>query len=369
MPLTLPALLILGAAGCRSCPPPDPDLFRPTPSVSRDWEAALRALEKNEFQVATPLLHTVTQGAPRFVKAHLLYQDAMIVLGNEKEVREEYRDRRSDSGLALALYARVAPEGRGIALLEQAVVREPENPWINYALGFERLSRSDRKGAHQHLERALCLDPDLPEARAAMARLCRIELDQDGEAAAYDAYLRISPLDALRWLKLAILRHGAGDANEAIEAYTKVLTINRDDFLKAIRRRDVILTEDQLRSFEGRCSVPYRARVNLSELYLEREGYPKVIAVLEEAVASDSRCPDAHFNLGIAYWKLSREVGKKRGSGAHQRRRADLIEKAVYHWTQYRELGGLQQERVRDWLNQVAIEDSDPFGGGKKEKK
>jgi len=333
------------------------------PSDALEWQYAVRALEKDDLPAALPHLRAVTQGSPRFVKAHLLYQDTMIVLGNEKEVRDEYRDRRGDSGLALALYARVAPEGTGVSLLEQAVAREPDNPWIQYALGFERLGRSDLRGARRHLERSLCLDPDLSDAHAAMARLYRSEIDQDSEAYALRRYLKLSPLDALRWLKLGILYHGAGDEDDAIEAYTKALSVERGEFVKAIRRRDVNLTRDQLRAFEARCSVAYVARVNLSELYMERHEYPKVIAVLEQAVAAEPRCPDAHFNLGIAYWKLSLEAGKKRGTGSNPRRRADLIEKAVHHWTQYRELGGLQQERVRDWLDKLAIEDPDPFGG------
>jgi len=348
IPAFLAALWVVGLWGCPLAPRRDPALFGPAAGTETDWDAALAALDRDDLPEAVRRLRAVRDASPRFVKVHLLYQDTMIALGNELEVREDYESKHERSALWLVLYARLAPDPERIPLLEQAVEREPDLAWAHYALGFERLYRADREPAGIHLRRAIELDPEMPEARVALARLHLQGGDPARAVEQYERYLELCPKDALRWLKLGI---AASDEEQAYRAFVTVLAITRDELERAIHRRDVILTPEQLKRYERRCSVRYAARISLSELLMARGNYPQAVGVLEEAVAENPECPDAHFNLGIAYEKLSRLTSGSEAAGPG--RASNFAEKADHHWTRYLALGGEQRERVRGWLEDL----------------
>jgi tetratricopeptide (TPR) repeat protein len=348
IPAFLAALWAIGLWGCPLAVRRDPEMYRPTAGAEAEWEDALAALDRGDLPEAVRRLRAVRDASPRFVKAHLLYQDTMIALGNEDEVRKDYESKRDRSALWLTLYARLAPDPDRIPLLEQAVEREPDLAWAHFALGFERFYREEREPARVHLRRAVELDPEMPEARVALARLHLKGGDRAGAVEQYRRYLELCPKDALRWLKLGI---AVDDQEQALGAFVAVLAVTREELERAIHRRDVSLTMEQLRWYEKRCSVRYAARVSLSEILIARGNYAQAVGVLEAAVAENPECPDAHFNLGIAYEKLSRLTTGSDPAGPG--RASNFAEKADYHWTRYLALGGEQRERVRAWLEDL----------------
>lgn len=359
-PLVL-ALLLVCAVGCRSRPDPEPALYAPDPAVGGPWAQAIGNLEQGERMLAIVPLRTVLECSPRFVKAHLLYQDAMIAIGKSTEVEAEYVRERERSGLALALYARVTTRGSRVALLEQAVAREPECAWTRYALGFERLRLLDLEPARVQLDHARELGPELAEAWEATARLRMRRFDPAGAAHALEQYLRLCPLDAVHWFKLGTYFHSIGDTEGAVRAYRRVTQISPDELTAAIRRRDVVLQEEQRRRFEPDCPVGYEAHLNLAEIRIRQGRIAVAIAQLVRAVALDETCPKAHYSLGIAYEQLGQaEAG--RDDPTSVARGANYLEQAGHHWNRYLELGGSQRERVRGWLNALRERDSDPFG-------
>ena len=353
--------LATGTFGCRACPERDPALGQPAASTSVAWQESRAALTSGDWKVAIELLGAVIEGSPRFVKGHLLYQDVMAAEGHQAELQSVYEKRASRSGLDRALWARIAPHGKRTEYLQLAETQEPDNPWIQYALGFERLNRSDMEPARRHLERATWLDPDLPESRLALAVLYEKLVKNESAAEQYEAYLDRCPLDGLRWLKLAMVRQTNKDEDGAIEAYRKVVGIDGRDIEAAIRRRDVILTGEQLRRYQERYPLRYTARVNLSEIFVNRKQYAQARSLLEAALSENPDLPDAHFNLGIVHERLSL------GSGTQNKKNNRSLpnshaEQADHHWSRYLELGGHQQERVRGWLEALRARNPDPFG-------
>lgn len=356
------AVIIAGVAGCESQPRRNPALYEPDPSVTSEWDTAVGLLEQGKRAEAVAPLRAVLGRSPRFVKAHLLYQDTMIGTGQRAEVESEYARNRERTGLALALFARVATRGSRVALLEDAVAREPDCPWTRFALGFERLRLLDLEPAEVQLRRARELDPKLAEAWMATAMLRMRRFDPAGAATATERYLAQCPLDAIHWFKLGCFHHSVGEVEEAVKAYRKAVRIRPETLTAAIRRRDVVVTEEQRRRFEASCSVGYAALLNVAEIRIEERRIPRAIALLERAVALDKDCPEAHYSLGIAYENLGL-AETRRKDPASAARAANYLEQAGRHWRLYLELGGGQQERVRGWLDNLRRRDSDPFGG------
>jgi tetratricopeptide (TPR) repeat protein len=267
---------------------------------------------------------------------------------------------RERSGLDLALYARVNTRASRVALLEDAVRREPDCAYTHFFLGWERLRLMELEPARDRLRRALELDPELAAAWIALARLRVRELDFTGAAEATRRYLEKCPLDAIHWFKLGHYLQSTGEEEQAVEAYREAIRIRPAAMRAAIRRRDVLITEEQRRRFERPWSIGYQARINLADLWIEDGQLPRAIALLKKAVALDPERPEAHYTLGVAHERLARADAGRRDP-ASRSRRAGHLEKAGRHWRRYLELGGARQERVRGWLEKLREEDPDPF--------
>lgn len=310
------------------------------------WRDARQALQAGDRPAAIDHLRHIRREAPRYVRAHLLYQDVMIDSGRADHVAREYRPPPIQDGVSLLLYARVARgrtvggddrlDSRGrIQLLEEAIGIEPGLAWAHYALGFEleRIQEFDR--ARDALEQAVRIDPDLPEAHVALAGLHYRTGESRRAIQHYVAYLDRCPRDAPRWFRLALLYQGQGRREQAESCYRKVLDTDLPVVRAAIRTGAIALREAQLDRLEQRAPVWYSARVNLSELLIEVGRDRDAVDVLQPALRDWPERPDAHYNLGIAYERLG-----------------DL-ESAHAHWENYLALGGTQRARVASWIEDI----------------
>jgi len=340
------ALMVAASSGCNGVPPVDPSLNAPTPRAIDAWRGALDALGRNDLLVAIPQLHEVKTQAPNFIKGHVLYQDAMIEAGRITELEKEYPlTSESRTALSLTLSSRIAPSERiRINRLRKAIEINPHLAWAHYALGFEYTwkQESNLVLAEKHLKKAVRIDPDLAEAHVALSLVFRKMFREAEAAAECERYLELCKKDALRWLKLGIYRHRIGKTDLAKAAFEKVLALSQEVVQRAIRRREVILTEEQLAKYEEAFPLHYSARVNLSDICLAEKKYQEAVTILNAAVKEEPKRPDAHFNLGIAHENLKQE------------------EKAQKHWRRYLDLGGKQQERVKAWIEVLVRKDSDP---------
>lgn len=342
--LVLLVLLCSILSRCKSSPHVDPALREVTPEARGAWGRTLEALTRNDRSEALRHLREVKQKAPLFVKAHLIYQDLMILENERSRLEEEYPD--GGTGLALTLRARIAADKDRVRRLEKAVKTAPGLAWAHYALGFEyaRMQGQEHLArAQEHLKKAVKIDPDLAEAHVALFHLYMKKIQGSEAAAACERYLELCEKDALRWLKLGIYWHVSGKENRARAAYEKVLALDPETVRAAVRRRDVVLSEEQLRKYEDHGSLWYTARVNLSDILLEEGKYQEVVDLLDKAVAEAPEFPEAHYNLGIALERLGR------------------IEKAHEQWDHYLRSGGKQQERVKAWIKELIHSHPDHF--------
>lgn len=346
-------LVIALVAGCGSMPRVDPTVTRPTADAEPAWRAALVALERDQPTRALDRLSDVRRLSPRFVRAHVLYQDVMLRDGRDAQVAAEFEPPPIRDGVSLLLYARVGrnADGEPLAadtrrrLLDEALEREPGLAWAHLALGFEHEQAQQIDAAIAHFERAVRIDRKFPEGRAALARTYEKAFRPADARREYQEYLALAPLDAVRWFKLGSLQQNAGQAMPAEASYRRVLEIAPDALRRAMRTREVALTPEQLKRYESRAPLAYAARVNLSDILLAKRKLDEAINVLARAIADAPSHPDAHFNIGIAY-----------------ERRGDA-EAAFRHWRQYLALGGDQRERVSGWIEALRQKADQPAGG------
>jgi len=345
-----PAILVLlvlffsTLSGCKSSPRADPALREVTVEARGAWNMALEALTRNDRREALRHLRAVKEKAPLFVKAHLLYQDLMIQENDHARLEEEYPD--GGTGLARTLHARITGDRDRVRRLLKAVEKAPDLAWAHYALGFEyaRMQGQDHLArAEEYLKKAVKIDPDLAEAHVALFQLYMKKFQGSEAAVACERYLELCEKDALRWLKLGIYWHVSGKESRARAAYEKVLALDPETVQAAVRRREVVVSEEQLRKYEDPGSLWYTARVNLSDILLEERKYEETVALLGKAVAEAPEHPEAHYNLGIALEKLGR------------------IEQAHEQWNWYLRSGGKQQERVKAWINDLIQSHPDHF--------
>ncbi len=326
-------------------PPLDERVTTLPTALESTWRDARQALQAGDRPAAIEHLRRIRRDAPRFVRAHLLYQDVLVDSGRADQIASEYRPPPIRDGVSLLLFARVARgraggddrlDSRGrIQLLEEAIEIEPGLAWAHYALGFEfeRIQEFDR--ALESLKQAVRIDPQLPEAHVALADLYYRTGEPRRAIEHYGAYLDRCPRDAPRWFRLAFLYQGQGRIEAAESCYRKVLGTDLPVVRAAIRTGSIALRESQLDRLEQRAPVWYSARVNLSELLIEAGRDREAVDVLQPALRDWPERPDAHYNLGIAYERLGN------------------LERAHAHWENYLALGGTQRTRVASWIEEV----------------
>ena len=211
-------LLVVAMAAGAAASPDEPGLL--VARVDR-----LRA----EGDLDTALEHA-RDGRERFPDAidlHARYQDLCRSLGQEAQVRAEYRRRwRSNKTVeSICLYARLL-EGRAAEREYRHALRlEPDHFWAHYGLGTTYLGMGDLAGARHHLELAQTLRPDVAAPKIRLGRLAEREGDLEEALRCYRLAARVAPdvPDPLFHEFFALLalgdRGGAGAVAERLLAH------------------------------------------------------------------------------------------------------------------------------------------------------
>ncbi len=116
---------------------------------------------------------------------------------------------RSNYGRELVLAGRHA---EAVPHLRASIAFRGGNPVPHYLLGFALLGAGDAAAAQAPLQEALRLEPDLADARFALARARGVTRDWDGAAREYEEVLRAKPDDAESRTELARVRNNQASA-------------------------------------------------------------------------------------------------------------------------------------------------------------
>jgi tetratricopeptide (TPR) repeat protein len=215
-------------------------------------------------------------------------------------------------------YLRQDENERVVALLDPLAASDPNNRTLDYELGtallhegqiergtpfiqrlleggetaeghmlmaYTRLKAEDKGGAIVEVDRAIALNPNLPEAYSLRGRLAYLESDMKGTEASFHKALALDPnnFDALLWLGTLLREEGQFQDSEKNLAHALEL-----------RPKEI------------------RARFQFARLSSD-EGNDKRAATLLEALIKDApEFMEAHRTLATIYFRLGREEDGRR---------------------------------------------------------
>lgn len=110
-------------------------------------------------------------------------------------------------------------------LFRDVLAKAGEHPLALNALGMHALSLSRAREAAAYFERAIAADPLAPELWMNLARACREQIDDPGEAAALEGALAIDQRHFMALVRMAELRERQGDAASAADRWGSVLAM------------------------------------------------------------------------------------------------------------------------------------------------
>ncbi|PYU01438.1 MAG: hypothetical protein DMG38_04030 [Acidobacteria bacterium] len=205
----------------------------------------------------------------------------------------------NDLALAYLLGTALLHQGqdeRGALMIER-ILRNGDTAEAHMLMAFTRMKANDKKGATEEVDRALALNPKLPEAYSLRGRLAYLAADLDGAEAAFRKALALDPtaFEPLLWLG-TLLR----EESKLPEARSRLEQAN------------------QLRPQE------IRVRYQLA-LLRSAEGDDQRAAALLEALIKDApEYTEAHRSLSTIYFRLGRAA-----EGRQERKIAEEMDAAI----------------------------------------
>ena len=183
------------------------------------------------------------------------------------------------------------------ALMIERILRNGDTAEAHMLMAFTRMKANDKKGATQEVDRALALNPKLPEAYSLRGRLAYLAADLDGAEAAFRKALARDPtaFEPLLWLGTLLREEG-----QLPEARARLERANQ------LRPKEI------------------RVRYQLA-LLCSAEGDDERAADLLKALINDaSEYTEAHRSLSTIYFRLGRAA-----EGRRERKIAEEMDAAI----------------------------------------
>lgn len=204
-----------------------------------------------------------------------------------------------DLALAYLLGTALLHQGqdqRGALMIER-ILRSGDTAEAHMLMAFTRMKANDKKGATEEVDRAIALNPNLPEAYSLRGRLAYLGAELGGAEAAFRKALALDPtaFDPLLWLGTLLREEG-----------------------KLPEARSRLEQANQLRPKEIRVAYQYA-------LLCSDEGDDKRAAELLKALVK--RAPEyteAHRSLSTIYFRLGRAA-----EGRQERKIAEEMDAAI----------------------------------------
>jgi tetratricopeptide (TPR) repeat protein len=221
----------------------------------------------------------------------LLLSECYLRLGQEEKVvslLDPLADtNQEDLALEYLLGTALLHEGheeRG-ALMIQRILRKGDTAEAHMLMAYTHMQANDKKAAGEELDRALALNPKLPEAYTLQGRIAFLNSDLNGAEAAFRKALDVdsSVYDSLLWLGTLLRQEGRfKEAQSYLES--------------ALRQRP----------------NDARARYQFALLCSDRGDDKRAATLLEALIKQVPEYIEAHRSLSSIYFRLGRtEQGKK----------------------------------------------------------
>jgi tetratricopeptide (TPR) repeat protein len=205
------------------------------------------------------------------------------------------------SNLALAYLLGTAllhqgQDQRGALMIER-ILRNGDTAEARMLMAFTRMKANDKKGATQDVERAIALNPKLPEAYSLRGRLAYLAADLDGAEAAFRKALELDPtaFDPLLWLGTLLREEG-----------------------KLPEARSRLEQANQLRPKE------IRVRYQFALLCSDEGDDKRAAALLKDLIKDAPEYTEAHRSLSTIYFRLGRAA-----EGRQERKIAEEMDAAI----------------------------------------
>src|SRR5947207_12176285 len=193
----------------------------------------------------------------------------------------------NDLTLAYLLGSALLHQGkdeRGALMIER-ILRNGDTAEAHMLMAFTRMKANDKKGATEEVDRALALNPNLPEAYSLRGRLAFLGSDLDGAESAFRKALALDPtaFDALLWLGTLLRQEGKlQEAHTCLEGATR------------LQPKDM------------------RVRYQFALMRSDEGDDQRAGALLEALVKDAPEYTEAHRSLSTIYFRLGRVTEARR---------------------------------------------------------
>ena len=205
----------------------------------------------------------------------------------------------NDLALAYLLGTALLHQGqdeRGATLIER-ILRNGDTAEAHMLMAFTRLKANDKKRATEEVERAIALNPKLPEAYSLRGRLAFLAADLDGAEAAFRKSLELDPtaFDPLLWLGTLLREEG-----QLPEARSRLEQANQ------LRPKEI------------------RVRYQFALLCSDEGDDKRAAALLKNLIKDAPEYTEAHRSLSTIYFRLGRAA-----EGRQERKIAEEMDAAI----------------------------------------
>ena len=325
------ALLGLLLTGCQHAPAPKP--LEPR-AQAREY------LNKNQAELALPLLQAETARAPRDLELARLLTEAQVKAGHTDAWIAELQRRNAqgesavnDYMLGLAYFSRASDAGApAVAAFERARQLEPQEPEYHYRLGLARLESEQYAAAVEPLRRAAELAPERAAIRLPLAKALHRTGDAPGAVASLSALVHMSPSPS----EVATARTLMDQIADPFAHFPKAVEPKLEEGMRYLQELDaphpaILNFEEILRDYPdlavvhallglawqrlddaGRAVEEFKRAIELAptdgknpfylgELYVARQRPEAAQSYLEKAVELNPLLDAAWFRLGDIY--------------------------------------------------------------------
>ena len=314
----------------------------PMPSTGEDAlhkAVAQVALQNNLQEGLADLTREISQQRPREMEFYTTLGDAWRNSGNSQKAAAAFEQavkRNPNSVTALQSLAGALQASGDFSqseeVLKRALILAPSDARVRYEYGMLKAHAGRMNEALQEVQKAVGLNPDLPEGYTNLANL----LVRTGQAEAADAALRraldIDPYDAAAYNLSGRVLAGKGEMPEALYDFAKATRLRPDYGPYLYDYALMLLHLNRYDEAQEPAEAAVRADPNLAEahdllggLLARRAQLDQAASQYREAVRIRPDFSRAQLDLGLV---LSAQ-GDLNGAAEHLRKAADGRDQAV----------------------------------------
>ncbi len=215
-------------------------------------EARIR-LGLGQFEKARIAFEDILKNEPNNIDAQFGLAELAIAFGKpvnaaalyEKALRISPQNRRALLSLVL-IFDEMGDYKVAEKYLTQVLDYYPNNASVQYVAAKHLFTQSSFSDAEYHVRIALSLRPEYLEATLLLSRIFLVRKEYTAAIDILEDVLVVHKNEALIWYNLAAAYAESGRADEAIQTYARVLTIQPDDEVARIALENLLLNATEI---------------------------------------------------------------------------------------------------------------------------